>query len=243
MEQGRVAEIDSRLATRADIQRRLDHNPATPGEYHLLEFDLDNKQGHVVLARGNPDTAANVATYVRGTGTDLDDVGIDFGRSDEMFDAANRAGSPSTAVITWLGYDAPPDPARRAVPALGRRRVRIAAAVPGRAGTDPQPGHRPAQHRDRPQLRHHRRRPRRGPHAERVAPGAGQSRRLRTWVTLCGAASAGSLGGGLPVLCRCAEVFLVYQPVWVCRTRRGPRDRRRPSRASLTAHAPASPRP
>ncbi|QXV63537.1 alpha/beta hydrolase [Amycolatopsis sp. TNS106] len=106
-QQGRLAEVGRELATVDDIQRRLDRNPATPGEYYLLEFDLDNKQGHVVLARGNPDTAANVATYVPGTTTNIETVGADFGRSDEMFDAANRAGSPSTSVITWLGYDAP----------------------------------------------------------------------------------------------------------------------------------------
>lgn len=36
-------------------------------------------------------------------------VGCDIDRSDRMVAAATEAGSPATAVVTWLGYDAPDD--------------------------------------------------------------------------------------------------------------------------------------
>ncbi|MFL6140674.1 MAG: alpha/beta hydrolase [Labedaea sp.] len=48
-----------------------------------------------------------MATYVPGTGANLSTVGGDVRRSDLMLEAATTAGSSSTAVITWLGYDAP----------------------------------------------------------------------------------------------------------------------------------------
>ncbi|WP_020662201.1 alpha/beta hydrolase [Amycolatopsis benzoatilytica] len=72
----------------------------------LVALDTSG-DGTAVVAAGNPDTAANVATYVPGTGSDLAKIGGDLGRSDKMWQSATMAGSPSTAVITWVGYDAP----------------------------------------------------------------------------------------------------------------------------------------
>src|SRR5256885_2058344 len=63
--------------------------------------------GRAIVAMGNPDTAANVATYVPGTGARLEMAGADMDRSDRMLASATKAGSPSTSVITWIGYDAP----------------------------------------------------------------------------------------------------------------------------------------
>lgn len=72
----------------------------------LLELDTA-ADGKGVVATGNPDTAANVTTYVPGTMADLNSIGGDIHRADVMYDAAQKAGSPSTSVITWVGYDAP----------------------------------------------------------------------------------------------------------------------------------------
>lgn len=58
---------------------------------------------------GNPDTATNVATFVPGTGARLGTVNGFMGWSDNMVQAANAAGSPSTSVIAWVGYNAPQD--------------------------------------------------------------------------------------------------------------------------------------
>ncbi|MGH7747001.1 MAG: alpha/beta hydrolase, partial [Candidatus Dormibacteria bacterium] len=51
--------------------------------------------------------AANVATYVPGTTASLGSVNDDLQRADSMVKAARDAGSPSTAAITWVGYEAP----------------------------------------------------------------------------------------------------------------------------------------
>jgi hypothetical protein len=72
----------------------------------LLELDTA-ADGKGVVATGNPDTAANVTTYVPGTMADLNSITGDVHRADVMYDAAQAAGSPSTSVITWVGYDAP----------------------------------------------------------------------------------------------------------------------------------------
>ncbi|HEV7980258.1 alpha/beta hydrolase [Amycolatopsis sp.] len=66
-----------------------------------------NDDGKAILAKGNPDTATNVASYVPGTTSDLATFGDEASRGDIMHAAAERAGSPSTSVITWLEYDAP----------------------------------------------------------------------------------------------------------------------------------------
>jgi hypothetical protein len=88
------------------IEQRLYH--AKPGQQpaFLLGFDSSGA-GRAIVAMGNPDTAANVATYVPGTGACLGSVNGDLQRSDSMVQAARVAGSPSTAAITWVGYDAP----------------------------------------------------------------------------------------------------------------------------------------
>jgi len=68
---------------------------------------IDDK-GRGIIATGNPDTAKNVATFVPGTGSKLSGIGGDLGRSEAMRKAALKAGEPSTAVVTWYGYNAPP---------------------------------------------------------------------------------------------------------------------------------------
>jgi hypothetical protein len=89
-----------------DIDRRLNHASAGKPQAFLLGLDTGG-DGKAIVSAGNPDTAANVATYVPGTGADLGKINGDVGRSDKMWAAATTSGSPSTAVITWLGYDAP----------------------------------------------------------------------------------------------------------------------------------------
>jgi predicted alpha/beta hydrolase family esterase len=87
------------------IQNRLDH-PVGGQQAYLLGLDT-NVQGKAIVAMGNPDTAANVCTYVPGTGADVGKISGDMDRSDKMLEAATKSGSPSTSVITWLNYDAP----------------------------------------------------------------------------------------------------------------------------------------
>lgn len=92
-----LSTIENRLATPVDPQHQ---------QAYLMKLGTDGN-GRAIIAMGNPDTATNVATYVPGTGAGLTHIGGDINRSDVMVGAAESAGSPSTAVITWVGYDAP----------------------------------------------------------------------------------------------------------------------------------------
>jgi len=79
-----------------------------PARAYLLGFH-GGGDGRAVIAIGNPDHAQHVLTYVPGTGSALGRLGQDC-----MLPAADRlaahAGS-GTAVVLWLGYDAPDNPA------------------------------------------------------------------------------------------------------------------------------------
>jgi hypothetical protein len=97
-----------------DIRDRLEH-PKT-GEQDAYLLGIDGKTGQAIIAMGNPDTATNVATFVPGTGAGLDSIGGEMSRADSMAEAARKAGSPSTSVITWVGYAAPQDLAEAADP-------------------------------------------------------------------------------------------------------------------------------
>lgn len=88
------------------IDNRLNHpQPGQPQAFLLGLNTADD--GKAIVSIGNPDKADNVATYVPGTGSDLGKISADMDRSDRMARSAAEAGSPSTAVIAWLGYDAP----------------------------------------------------------------------------------------------------------------------------------------
>ncbi|GAA4667346.1 MULTISPECIES: alpha/beta hydrolase [Amycolatopsis] len=100
-----LADIEGKLRGVDAIYDRLNH-PVNGQPAYLLKIDAD-VAGKAIVAAGNPDTAQNVATFVPGTGSGLDDIGGNIQRSDLMLEQARRAGSASTAVITWVGYDAP----------------------------------------------------------------------------------------------------------------------------------------
>jgi hypothetical protein len=76
-------------------------------EAYLLGFDIKG-DGHVILANGDPDTAANTSVYVPGTHSRLAGAGNDIRRMRDVWLASNQL-SPGvpTATITWIGYDAP----------------------------------------------------------------------------------------------------------------------------------------
>jgi uncharacterized protein YukE len=101
----------------------------------------DNGQGRAAIAIGNPDTAQNTAVIVPGTGSSLRDGWLSDGHDDgiHLYDQS-RLGNPDeqTAVISWMGYDAPDgfsDP-RIATPWLARQGGDLLAAdVNGLAAT------------------------------------------------------------------------------------------------------------
>ncbi|GHE11716.1 alpha/beta hydrolase [Streptomyces alanosinicus] len=84
-------------------------NPKDPQytpDMFLLGFD-DVDMGHVAVSYGNPDTAANTAVYVPGTGSSLDGASGDLNRALTLNSTTNTQKPDSTASIYWLGYDAP----------------------------------------------------------------------------------------------------------------------------------------
>jgi hypothetical protein len=104
---GAGEDINGKLKGIADIEARLAVKPsAEHQEPYLLKVSTDGT-GRAIVAMGNPDTAKNVATYVPGTFATLAAVKDDLHRADQMVLAAKNAGSPSTSVITWVGYEAP----------------------------------------------------------------------------------------------------------------------------------------
>jgi hypothetical protein len=84
---------------------------------YLLAFDASG-DGKAVVAIRDPDHAANVLTYVPGTGANVGDLGKGV-----LLPAADRlatAAGPSTAVVLWLGYDAPDNPIVASYPSYAR---------------------------------------------------------------------------------------------------------------------------
>ncbi|MEU3623392.1 alpha/beta hydrolase [Amycolatopsis coloradensis] len=104
----KLDEIAAKLEGLRAIQNRLNH--PSPGDQQAFLLGLDvGGDGKAIISAGNPDKTVNVATYVPGTSADLAEISGEMVRSDRMVEAAMRVGSPSTAVISWVGYDAPDD--------------------------------------------------------------------------------------------------------------------------------------
>ncbi|GAA4483300.1 hypothetical protein GCM10023191_004660 [Actinoallomurus oryzae] len=103
----RLRDLADRLDGIRAVRDRLASPPSAehPRPY-LLSLDPEGT-GRVVIAFGNPDTAANVATYVPGAKSRLGSAGIHVRVGDAIALSASRAGSPSTAVVVWIGYPAP----------------------------------------------------------------------------------------------------------------------------------------
>ncbi|WP_406285698.1 alpha/beta hydrolase [Streptomyces sp. NBC_00209] len=106
--EGRDDEVSRvRLAGLREIHRQLDAGGQPP--MYLLGIG-DEGNGRAIVSYGNPDTARNVAAYVPGLNTSLDE---DFARGDlkrardTAIGAKEMNPGASVASIVWLGYDAP----------------------------------------------------------------------------------------------------------------------------------------
>lgn len=73
---------------------------------YLLGFD-NAGDGQAIVARGNPDTAANVGTFVPGARTGFGELKTIMEQTGNMYDSANRIGEKNSAMIVWMGYEAP----------------------------------------------------------------------------------------------------------------------------------------
>lgn len=112
-----AASLRDRLAGLAETRKdlgvlddRVDGPDRVTGQDHyLLDYDSAG-DGRAVIAIGNPDTADNTAVFVPGTGAELGRGG-DYDRTAAMaHDAHEAAPGEDTALVMWLGYDAPDHP-------------------------------------------------------------------------------------------------------------------------------------
>ncbi|MFE7335171.1 alpha/beta hydrolase [Streptomyces griseus] len=104
-------ESATKLAALREIDRQLRAVPK-PGEPPMYLLGIgDQGNGRAIVSYGNPDTSRNVAAYVPGLNTSLDE---EFAQGDlkRVRDTAMAAREidESTAAIVWLGYDAPQSP-------------------------------------------------------------------------------------------------------------------------------------
>ncbi|WP_028419707.1 MULTISPECIES: alpha/beta hydrolase [unclassified Streptomyces] len=105
------ADAVTKLAALREIDRQLRAVPK-PGEPPMYLLGIGGEgNGRAIISYGNPDTSRNVAAYVPGLNTSLDEEFAkgDLGRARDLAIASNRYGD-TTAAITWLGYDAPQSP-------------------------------------------------------------------------------------------------------------------------------------
>ncbi|WP_051325498.1 alpha/beta hydrolase [Glycomyces tenuis] len=105
--------LDALTETRRDLaalEDRVDGPDRVTGQDHyLLGYDA-SRDGKAIIAIGNPDTADNTAVFVPGTGAELGRSG-DYDRAAAMaHDAHEAAPREDTAMVMWLGYDAPDHP-------------------------------------------------------------------------------------------------------------------------------------
>lgn len=101
----------TKLAALREIDRQLGAVPK-PGDPPMYLLGIgDQGNGRAIVSYGNPDTSKNVAAYVPGLNTSLDEefATNDLKRARDLSIVSNRHGAPA-AVITWLGYDAPQSP-------------------------------------------------------------------------------------------------------------------------------------
>lgn len=103
----RLRRAETALAGLAAVQRWLSRPAGHDRRPYLLDVSTRG-DGRLVLALGNPDRADNVLTYVPGAGSSLSGAGGQLDRARTMAaDAAGLDGPDRTAVVYWLGYDAP----------------------------------------------------------------------------------------------------------------------------------------
>ena len=115
----RKEHLEKSLRGMEGIQRRFDRTGENGlPEAYLLGFDPEGtRDGRVIVANGNPDTADHTAVYVPGTTTTLETIGGedpdnpkqgDLGRGDELWRDSNRLSpNKNVSTITWFDYNAP----------------------------------------------------------------------------------------------------------------------------------------
>jgi len=86
---------------------------ASPGEHQLLLLDVGPERAEAAIARGNVDTADNVAVFVPGLDTTVDgdlegyDHQMDELQRRTVMESKRAGANESAATVTWIGYQTP----------------------------------------------------------------------------------------------------------------------------------------
>ncbi|MGV0656571.1 alpha/beta hydrolase [Mycolicibacterium thermoresistibile] len=90
---------------------------------YVYEPEAFDGQGRAALTIGNPDTADNTAVLVPGTGNSVESGWLTSQDITEVYDQTSKADkSKSTAVVAWMGYDAPDSPGDPRIAEVGLAR-------------------------------------------------------------------------------------------------------------------------
>lgn len=111
-----------------DSRDAKDANNRSPDVY-LVKYEPEafGGKGAAAIAMGNPDTAPNTAVTVSGFTTSVAHGSLDSPDGVNLYHEANMADkSHPTAVVQWMGYDAPNDQAV-AEPNMARNGARLLA--------------------------------------------------------------------------------------------------------------------
>ena len=112
--QERLKKVQAQLNAYDAIEKALNlQNPTQCQEYRsLLTLDVENGRVLAAVAQGDVDHAKNVATVVPGIGTTVEEsLQNEIKRGANLRSAAVAEGnidSKDVAVVSWLGYEAPP---------------------------------------------------------------------------------------------------------------------------------------
>ena len=115
-------------ALNKDASDAKDANGRTP-DILLMKYDPEafGGDGAAAIAIGDPDKAANTSVMVSGLTTSVAAETLSDGSGVNVYNEANKADwNNSTAVIQWMGYDAPDDQAV-AEPNMARNGAQILA--------------------------------------------------------------------------------------------------------------------
>lgn len=103
------AVMDPRYEKLKGLKDALDAYAGAPPDRALFLLGFKSAgDGQVIIAMGNPDTAAHTGVYVPGTGTTMDSTPGGLNRIDRLQRSASEAGADgAVSTVFWLGYDAP----------------------------------------------------------------------------------------------------------------------------------------
>ena len=106
-----LRQVNDKLAS----LRAIDETLARAGERQLVLLDLSPERAQAAIARGNVDTADNVAVFVPGMGTNVTDsmkvYDTNMDQLQRRAELEDKRVHPSqhltTATVTWIGYQTP----------------------------------------------------------------------------------------------------------------------------------------